>query len=115
MKEQLLRLMNDTSATAMSKEAFLEALAALGYQPYYRVDTLTCVQFENGRKFRFKTLGYDEDWLQQIGSIQNDEQKELETLEHLRSYGAEQERVLSQMTEPLLETDLDISFENELD
>lgn len=114
-KEQLLQLMNETFSTAKSKQSFLEVLSAKGYQPYYRADALTGVQLENGRKFRFKTLGYDEDKMQQLGSIENIEKTELDALDHLRTYGAEQERLLSEINVEQLEDTMNTSLESELD
>lgn len=91
-KEQLLQAICEAHSTAKSMEAFLEALSSQGYEPYYRNSKLTGIQLNTGRKFRFRSLGYDSEKLEELSTRQTNETKVLNELELLRAFGKEQER-----------------------
>jgi hypothetical protein len=114
-KEQLLQAIGEAHRTANSQETFLDALRTQGYEPYYRGDKLTGIQLDNGRKFRFSSLGYDAEKLKELSCRKSSETKSLDELEQLRAFGKEQER---QFIDPDIQLTEDVAIEfgaNELD
>lgn len=87
-KKALLNVLASAEKNAKNLDEFLSALRAAGHEPYYRGQVLAGVKFDGDTKYRFSRLGYDEARLEKL----NEQSKELEELESLRSSSQESDR-----------------------
>ncbi|MBK9220682.1 MAG: relaxase/mobilization nuclease domain-containing protein [Saprospiraceae bacterium] len=82
-KQQILETVEAVYNKSKSKDDFLSQLKSEGYEPYYRGGNLYGVEDE-GRNFRFKTLGFDKDKLDELDRKPDNEEKELKEISDLR-------------------------------
>jgi hypothetical protein len=84
-KQQILETTEAVYSKSKSKDDFLSQLKSEGFELYYRGGKLFGVEDENGRHFRFSTLGFDKDKLENLDrKLDNAEDKELQELSDLR-------------------------------
>ncbi|MEZ5016043.1 MAG: relaxase/mobilization nuclease domain-containing protein [Flavipsychrobacter sp.] len=91
-KKELLTILENTYKNVTSKEHFLSELDRLGHTHYKRGDTLG-VHF-NGKKYRLKKLGFDNEKLDKL-QVNNERNEILNELQTLREQSNEQEHELS--------------------
>lgn len=82
-KQTLLKILEEKYTKASSIDDFLKRLKEETYEPYYRNNKLQGVTIE-GRKFRLKNLGYDEQKIEQLNHKISFEDKSLQELHSLR-------------------------------
>jgi hypothetical protein len=82
-KENLLKSLEAGYNKSKSVNDLLATLKEQGYEPYYRAGRLTGVRSED-YKFRFTTLGYDQDKIARLDTARLKEEKELAELRDIR-------------------------------
>lgn len=88
-KEHLLQELQTAYENAKSLEDFLQTLQSFGHELYYRSCQLTGIKLETGRKFRFKSLGFDKEKLAELDARQIYLAKELADLQAIRLRSSE--------------------------
>lgn len=83
-KHQIGQAMEAAYVKSSSLEQFLTQLKSEGYEPYYRGGKLYGLENEEGRHFRFKTLGLDTNLLEDLDGLRYQEERELQELRDLR-------------------------------
>lgn len=88
-KQQILETVESVYSKSKSLDDFLSQLKSGGYEPYYRGGNLYGIEDE-GRNFRFKTLGFDKDKLEELDRQPDNEAKELQGISDLRDSKSEE-------------------------
>ncbi len=83
-KQQILVTVESIYRQSKSLDHFLAQLISEGYQPYHRGGRLYGLENEEGRHFRFKTIGYDKNKLEELDRQHEHEEKELQEIRDLR-------------------------------
>ena len=82
-KQQISGTISEIYSRANSSQEFLSQLKFEGLEPYYRGDTVYGVE-DQGRHFKFKTLGFDINKLDELDKNQSKVEVELQDLKDLR-------------------------------
>ncbi|MBK6545767.1 MAG: relaxase/mobilization nuclease domain-containing protein [Saprospiraceae bacterium] len=109
-KQELLETVQTVYSRSKSLDNFLSELKSEGYNSYSRGGKVYGVEDESGRHYRFKTLGFDLNKLEELDRKAQEEAKQLQELSSLRdskSQGKEQE--------DQFEREIDDERENELE
>lgn len=88
--QQILETTETLYSKSKSLDHFLTQLKSEGYEPYYRGDKLYGLENEEGRHFRFKTIGFDNDKLDELDRQPDNEEKELQEIRDLRESKSEE-------------------------
>lgn len=91
-KEMLKKTIETVFQNSKSTEDFLIQLKTLGHEPYFRAGRLTGIKCEGNRKFRFRSLGYDQEKVASLDIIHQREEKELAALRSIRGHSNERKR-----------------------
>ena len=78
-------LLSNAFQTAKSQEALIKQVTESGHTPYFRNGKLTGIQFEGDRKYRFTTLGYTKEKVQELAQREDKDNKELDEIESIRN------------------------------
>ncbi|MBK9721965.1 MAG: relaxase/mobilization nuclease domain-containing protein [Saprospiraceae bacterium] len=95
-KQELLETVQTVYSKSKSLDNFLSELKSEGYNSYSRGGKIYGVEDESGRHYRFKTLGFDLNKLEELDRQAQEEAKQLQELSSLRdskSQDKEQENV----------------------
>lgn len=87
--QQILETVESVYSKSKSLDDFLSQLKSEGFEPYYRGGNLYGLENE-GRNFRFKTLGFDKDKLEELNRQPDNEEKELQEISDLRDSKSEE-------------------------
>lgn len=83
LKQQVLQAVEAVYNQSQSRDHFLSLLQSEGLEPYYRGGKLYGIENDN-RRYRFKTMGYSSDKLDQLDQLHEKEAFELQKLRDLR-------------------------------
>lgn len=89
-KQQIIETTETLYSKSKSIDHFLSQLKSEGYEPYYRGHKLYGLENEEGRHFRFKTIGFDREKLDGLDRQSDNEEKELYDLRDLRESKSEE-------------------------
>ncbi len=83
-KQELLETVQTVYSRSKSLDNFLSELKSAGYNSYSRGGKVYGVEDESGRHYRFKTLGYDLNKLEELDRQAQEEARQLQELAILR-------------------------------
>ncbi|MBK7800103.1 MAG: relaxase/mobilization nuclease domain-containing protein [Saprospiraceae bacterium] len=83
-KQELLETVQTVYSRSKSLDNFLSELKSAGYNSYSRGGKVYGVEDESGRHYRFKTLGYDLNKLEELDRQAQEEARQLQELASLR-------------------------------
>jgi len=88
-KQQILEATEKLYSKSKSLDHFLSQLKSKGFEPYYRGGQLYGLENQEGRHFRFKTIGYSKDKLEELNRQSVQEEKALKEIRDLRESKSE--------------------------
>lgn len=113
-KQQVLETVEAVYNRSKSLDDFLSQLKSEGCEPYYRGGNLYGVEAEN-RNFRFKTLGFDKDKLDELDRQPDNEEKELQEISDLRESKSEEKEQEEENERSIDDDDTDEETEEDTD
>jgi hypothetical protein len=84
-KQELLETAEALYSKSKSLNDFLSQLKSEGYEPYFRGGQLYGLENSEGRHFRFKTIGFDKNKLDELDRQQEKDEKELKEIRDFKS------------------------------
>jgi len=115
-KQQILEATDKLYSRSKSLDHFLSQLKSKGYEPYYRGGQLYGLENQEGRHFRFKTIGYEKDRLEELDRQGVQQQKALKEIRDLRdSKNLEKEEEHERNIDEEIEEDEDDSVDSDYD
>ena len=113
-KQQILETVEGVYNKSKSLDDFLSQLKSEGCEPYYRGGNLYGVEDE-GRNFRFKTLGFDKEKLDELDRKPDNEEKELQEISDLRESKSEEKEQEEEYERSIDNDDTDEETEDDSD
>ncbi|MFZ1424803.1 MAG: relaxase/mobilization nuclease domain-containing protein [Saprospiraceae bacterium] len=113
-KQQILETVEAVYSKSKSLDDFLSQLKSEGYEPYYRAGNLYGVE-DGGRNFRFKTLGFDKDKLDELNKQPDNAEKELHEIRNLRESKSDEKEQEEKCERSIDDDDSDEETEDDTD